>query len=827
MRWVQSEYALKGLFLGLLFYSALQIQFDPRPNKWELTGWIGLYMVGGLAVGLLLALAQQVKDLGRFFRKPAAFIVFLLLENPLLVYLGLIGGLALGAFHEFEPGTGKPKLFAMLIFGAILGYAFSRIQDFKDGRYRFGLVIASGVAIVYVINTYLNDLVLISPGREGEDSSSISLFSNPATRQMLGFQILFGLPFYYLLCFVGIAEESEAEIAGLCTMLGLSLFLVFPSNAPVAAVVVPIAIYFTYVTYVLKDLRVFKYTLRGYIYMEVGKMRYALLSFRRALVLDPKNAMAQQGMDWLHANIEIEKVDAATLSLLDPNRCLKRVRVLLAQKPSADELAKATNLLGLIEKLWPKLASHISYHRAVAALHQGKIDEAGDLLTDLLNPEGWFPDDPARKTILFDAWQLVLLVHPGLKTRVGDPQLTQPGRRIEAIVAVERQLTIQPGDLVLIDFRKMLFEDLAERDYFDAAQESPPANFPHRFTEDLGLSLIGNPERWQRGSQFLRMAANGQPLRRPSIFARLAEAYANAGETIQATRFLQYVRDSVLEVGLENLPPDQRGIYFSTVKRLADEAAARNEIDEAIYNYGLATHAPDSGVPTLRALAEMYEKKLDIMNALRITEKGLCYDGRDPDLLAKKDKYYWSVTSEDLAKAVADDEKVRKYFDVGYCVKKAKSVLDSKNSDIETLDWVHHLVSLAVVMQPKNLIAMVQKARLHLRRGERTEALAILEDVREMKPNGNEESDAWYFVHKQLGKIYLDELNRADLAIPTFLEYLNHMGSGAETLYDLGRAYEAVGDRPKAIQNYNQVTAYEIHPLRWDAQQAIRRLKGE
>ena len=121
-------------------------------------------------------------------------------------------------------------------------------------------------------------------------------------------------------------------------------------------------------------------------------------------------------------------------------------------------------------------------------------------------------------------------------------------------------------------------------------------------------------------------------------------------------------------------------------------------------------------------------------------------------------------------------------------------------------------------MQPKNLIALVQKARLHLRRGERQEGLTILEDVREMKPSGSEESDAWYFVHKQLGKFYLDELNRADLAIPCFLEYLNHMGSGADTLYDLGRAYEAVGDTANAIKHYQLVTAYEEHPLRWDAQ---------
>ena len=80
---------------------------------------------------------------------------------------------------------------------------------------------------------------------------------------------------------------------------------------------------------------------------------------------------------------------------------------------------------------------------------------------------------------------------------------------------------------------------------------------------------------------------------------------------------------------------------------------------------------------------------------------------------------------------------------------------------------------------------------------------------------------------KQLGTLYLDELNRADLAIPCFLEYLNDVKSGGETHYQLGRAYEAVGDKANAIKHYQMVLAYEGHPRYWDAQQAVRRLKGQ
>ncbi len=825
MRWASSEYAMKGLFLGLLLYTALQASLPTvtqpgEATQGQKTGAIALFMLGGIGAALGLAVFRQIRVVLRAIRRPFACFVFLLLENPLLVYLGVIGGLACGAFVEFpheNSGDLKPNLIVLSIGGAILGYGFGLIRDVRDSHYRLALGLGVGVAVIVLINMYLQEF-----------DGGMFLVEGSVERRMLAYHILLGLPFYYLLCFAGITEESEAEIAGLCTMLGLAIYLLkFPENLPAIGLLLPGGFYLAYVIYVLPGLRVFKHTLRGYIYMQVGKLRPALVSFRRALELDPRNSLAHQGLDHLHTNIEIEQVDAATLALLDPLRCSNRLRVLLSRKPTPDEMKKVDHLLNLLERIWPKLMSQALYYRAVAAVHAGEIDNACGMLNDLLNPEGWFPNDAARKSILFDAWQLVLLVHPVLKQRVGEPQIEQPGRRIEAIGAVERQLAVQPNEPSILEFRKVLYENLTEREYFDAAKEAPPADFGHAYAEELGVALVASPEQWRRGAQFLRMAANGLPLRRPVIYGRLAEAYAKAGESEQATRYLQLLRDSGLEVGLPNLPVEHRKIYYGAVRRLADESAARGETDEAIFNYSLATNDPDSGVPTLRALAEQYETKKDVFNALRVTEKGLLYNGREPDLLKKKDSYYYSLAPAELAARAKEDDNVRKYFDVDYCLKKAKSVLDDKNSDLDLLDWAEHLVALALVMQPKSLSALALKARVDLRRGERQEGLRILEDVREMKPSGAEETEAWYFVHKQLGKLYLDELDRADLAIPCFLEYKNHVGSGADTLYDLGRAYETVGDRANAIKNFSQVTAYEQHPLRWDAEAAVRRLKGE
>ena len=59
-------------------------------------------MLAGLGAGLLLGMRRQLRDLPRLLSKPHAFIVFLLLENPLLVYAGVLGGLVYGVLTEAQ-----------------------------------------------------------------------------------------------------------------------------------------------------------------------------------------------------------------------------------------------------------------------------------------------------------------------------------------------------------------------------------------------------------------------------------------------------------------------------------------------------------------------------------------------------------------------------------------------------------------------------------------------------------------------------------------------------------------------------------------------------
>ena len=77
-----------------------------------------------------------------------------------------------------------------------------------------------------------------------------------------------------------------------------------------------------------------------------------------------------------------------------------------------------------------------------------------------------------------------------------------------------------------------------------------------------------------------------------------------------------------------------------------------------------------------------------------------------------------------------------------------------------------------------------------------------------------------------LGDLYLNELNRPDLALGCFQDYKEHQNSGADTLFKIAQCYEASNDVKNAIRFYDAVTAYDQHPKYWEATEAVRRLKG-
>ncbi|HEX3150396.1 MAG TPA: hypothetical protein VHR66_20125 [Gemmataceae bacterium] len=813
MRWAKSEYILKGVFLGLLLFVSLQKDMD-----WPATGRAALWLVGGFLAALVLAAGRQFRDIKGLGRNPVGFLLFLLLENPFLMYAGIILGLGGAAVdylylkalaaggHDNLPPEANILGYCVL-GGALFGYGLGELKQIPNPLYRLGITAILCAAVGVVIYYWL------------EDSN---LLGDPQQQMLFGVHLLLGIPFFYLLIFCGMAEESEAEIAALCATLGLGMALVkFPERMPALGTLLPVGIYCIYTLRVLRPLRVFKHALRGYGHTEVGRVKDALAAYDRALQLNPRHQLARHGMARIHRGLQLDKLDAETRAMLNPTLVVtEAANMLLAGPPSATQLREANALLDFVAGQWSKLKPTTDYYKAVADTHARNLDAAVERLGTLLDPSAWPAGDRYRDSILFDAWQLALRTHPELKRRVGDVQLPLPGRHVEALRAVQRQLG-QGADPAVASFRAELVDALTEQEYANAAAGGPLADFPYSFVEEVGLPMLESPDTWRRGALLIKMAAHGQAERGPGLFQKLAEVADKNGDAGEAQRYRKRVREFGQAVGPENLAPDQKTIYFATIRKLAEEAAAAKEWKEAIHNYSLYAHFEGSGKETLRSLAQMYENDGQVMNALRINEDALTR-GTDADLMTRKDRYYYSVDPAELKTRI---DEVRGHFDVKYCVKKAKQLLDSSASDLEMLDWATHLAKLAVLMEPKNLVANVQMARCHLRRGERDEGTRLLEDVREMKSSGGEEREAREWTIRQLGTMYLDDYNRADLAIECLTEFLDSEKSGARTLYDLGRAHEAKGDVGQAMKFYRQAAAFEDNPIRWDAEEGIRRLK--
>jgi tetratricopeptide (TPR) repeat protein len=810
MRWQYTEYILKGLYLGLLLYVALQEPTGPEVGQVALCVGAGLAGALGLAAARKLSAGQNIR--GRIL----PFLVFLLLDNPGLVYAGTLIGLAVGA-HWVEHAERQALLPYLVAAGIVLGLVFAQVHQVQDRRVRWGGSFALSAALVGAV------LIWIMRREQANEP----LVHDPTRFATL---LLLGIPPFYLLTFSGRSEESEIEIGALCAVVGLALWMLEPAGQFRSVIfLAPLLLYVAYTLRVLPGVRVFKHAVRGLGHAEVGDHRSALRAYRRALELAPRNRLASEGIWRVHRLLDLAQVarEPETLALVDFDLCLQRASSLLMEPPTVAKLEEAHRLLDLVQSQRPDRQPDVDYWRAVAYCHAQLYDQAALALEKVLDGSAYGADNPHRPAILFSAWQLALVLHKVMIQRVGTPQLAVPGRRMEAIAAVERQLAANPEDASAWELKRVLYSGLAEADYNAAAAAGQPApDFDHGYAQQLGLALIHDPARWPRGTEYLRLAARGLPEIGPSLYTQIAQAHTRAGDAQGARHAYEWARQTGRAVGPRNLSQEERHVYFAAVKLLADDAVQRSNWAAAIENYHLYTEYERSGIETLRTLADLYERRGDPLAALYVTEQALVYNSSDPDLLERKDKYYYSVLPADLQERL---DSVRNAFDIGYCLRKARSLLDHPAADLDAIDWAQHLLDLVLVAQPGSVAARMLRARVHLRKGEKDEAAAILEAIHSNRPERfatSDDEDAWYLSCRLLGELYLFDLGKPDLAVPCFLDFRKSSKSGADTLYKLGQAYEQLGDRERAVKCYQHVAAYDSHPLAPDARDAIDRLQA-
>ena len=645
---------------------------------------------------------------------------------------------------------------------------------------------------------------------------------SPPQWHMLGMLMLLGIPLFYVLTFAGMVEESEVEIAAICAALGIGLWILGDDLSPnfkYIGPIIPVLLYYAYTRHILAGLRVFKHVLRSISFALIGRHRLALVSLNRALELDPNNALAREQLWNVHRQMDFSQIvnEPETLALVNYELCLERVAALLMPAgPTPAHLQEAERLLDLVAGQRPDMLPRCDYWRAVALTHQRQYEAAAESLVKVLASIDSTPDNPHRVAVLFPAWQLALVLHPELNRRAGTPQLKEPGRRMEAIAAVERRLAASAEDASAWDLKRLLYSELTEAEYQQTAGPDEAARaFDYPYVQQLGLALINDPGRWQRGAEYLRMTARGLPSQGPSLFVQIAKSSERAGDIDGAWHNYELAKQAGRAAGVRNLGEEDRRIYFEVVKMLADAKMAANENEAAIENFKLYTEYERAGVETYRALAELYKRTGDAWSGLRCTEQGLAYNSQDPDLLARKDEYYYSVQPDEIRERW---ENIRKWFDVSYCLDKARALLDRHANDLDLVDWAAHLAEVAHAAQPASITARVLRARVRRLRGETDESVALLEEIRTNKPEkfaSGEDEEAWYLANRLLGDLYLDE--KPDLAVQCFQEFRKSSKSGADTMYKLGRAYENLGDRVRAVKCYKQVVAYESHPLAPDA----------
>ncbi len=105
MRWLQTEYILKGVYLGLVLFAALQQAAAPAGAGWESLGKVNLAAVAGFVLALALAALAKLREGYRVRGRLLVFVLFLLLESPTLVYAGILGGTLAGIFLIRQPGA--------------------------------------------------------------------------------------------------------------------------------------------------------------------------------------------------------------------------------------------------------------------------------------------------------------------------------------------------------------------------------------------------------------------------------------------------------------------------------------------------------------------------------------------------------------------------------------------------------------------------------------------------------------------------------------------------------------------------------------------------
>ena len=238
----------------------------------------------------------------------------------------------------------------------------------------------------------------------------------------------------------------------------------------------------------------------------MSRYRQALLCFRRALQLDPKNRLARDGYWQVHCSLDL----TAWPTILKPwpwsisiSVSTRAGSLLLESGPSPQRLAEAYRLLDLVQSQRPELWAPVAYWRAVAFTHAAQSRPG--LRRTGKSPR--FVPQGSSRTAATNGPGPGLGVGPGAArgiTTTGRPGPGTPGQ-----VSEWRPFSLwndtwrsRPEDATAWNLKRLLYQDVTEADYQAAGAGETLSSFDHAYVHQMGLALINDPNRWQRGAEF-------------------------------------------------------------------------------------------------------------------------------------------------------------------------------------------------------------------------------------------------------------------------------------------------------------------------------------
>ena len=795
------EYAAKGWFLGLQFLAVVR-----APD------WKAASLPGALALaGAFLAMAfSERKTAGgpRLARWALG-----LLGGPLKIYAATLAGQLAGVLW-FER---DPIWLATCAGGGMaIGLLLERALDRRERPQRLVRELALLLVVAGVIGA------LFARGTT----------PTPTPGLAVALALMGGAAAWFLLLLAGDTEESELELAVVAIAAALAAI-----QAPMAPLVrgvtflLPVGLFVVYCERIRRGMIAFKHALRGLSGEQRGDLREALVGYRRALAIDPKLAWAQTGNWRVHKRIDVRQLqeDPDLRDMIDPVACLERARKILDRDaPSGEALVEAHGLVELAAARRPDLRWSVARERLRTLLAAKQdVDAATYLLRILpLDPgeTDSLPDHEAEA--LFRVWGLAL-ADGRIFDKAGTPLLAERAGLFSAIAAVERRRRQWQDDPEANGLRPALYGRLKAS---DAPSLGPdPAQFPwfsFAYCRDLGLAAAnGTPPDYEHAATLLRIAAAGLPGEQFVIWQVLAKIEETRGNRNASRAWREAIKAAGKALGPNRLERNDRAAFDESVRVMAENDRASGNVVAAIENYLLFAESAKSGADTRAILRELMEQNGDLLGAIRQVESALAFELPErarQSWKAEKARLYGLLDPEAMKRR---RDKPGRWFDFDFCFRSAEKAFDERSDGFDR--WLALAQLGGAEMLPATEFLA---AKADLSEGKLREAADHLERVRAAKPERFPTADReklHYDACRIVADLYLDDLGEPKKAAEILRLLERHRGSGAETLFKLGRAYEAAGERAQARKWYDMVSVYSDHPRAAEARAAAERMKSE